>query len=49
MQEIWLFGKLDLVSQDEEEKEESNLVDLAGEIIAVASKKRHEQATAPKS
>jgi hypothetical protein len=49
MQEIWLFGKLDLVSQDEEETEQTHLVDLAAELMAVASKKRHGQITTSKS
>jgi len=43
MQEMWLFGKLDMVPGKEEEKEEADLVELASQVIATAAKRRQEQ------
>jgi len=45
MQELWLFGKLEPVSQEEAKKEERDLEALANKVIAAASKKHFEKAS----
>jgi hypothetical protein len=43
MQELWLFGKLDDVSELRDRSDDTDLVDLVSQMITVASKKRHEE------
>lgn len=43
MQEMWLFGKLEPFDEKDSENKETDIVDLASEVIETAVKRRHEQ------